>query len=99
MKHTTIFLAAIAISSIAQASEELAAANNCLACHKIDSQLVGPSYQDIAAKYKDEEGAADMLYESVKNGVSGKWGAIPMPANAAASDEDIRTLVDWILAM
>ena len=99
MKYTTIFLAAIAVSSLAQASEELAAANNCLACHKVDSQLVGPSYQDVAAKYKDQDGAAELLYGTVKNGSSGTWGAIPMPPNAAASDDDIKALVDWILAM
>lgn len=99
MKYTTLLLAAFAVSSVAQASEELAAANNCLACHKTDQQLVGPSYQDVAAKYKDQEGAADMLYDSIKNGVSGKWGAIPMPPNAAVSDDDIKALVDWILAM
>lgn len=99
MKYATILMAGLALSAVSQASEELAAANNCLACHKVDAQLVGPSYQDIAAKYKDQEGAAAMLADSVKNGVSGKWGAIPMPPNAAVSDEDIKALVDWILAM
>ncbi len=99
MKKTSLFLASLAIASITHASEELATSSNCLACHKTDAQLVGPSYQDIAAKYKDTEGAADMLFESVKNGASGKWGAVPMPANAAVSDEDIKALVEWILAM
>ena len=99
MKYTTILLAGFAVSTIAHASEELAASNNCLACHKVDSQLVGPSFQDVAAKYKDQDGAAEMLSETVKNGSSGTWGAIPMPPNAGASDDDIKALVDWILAM
>ncbi len=99
MKNTILFAAVLGLTTISQASEELATANNCLACHKVDAQLVGPSYQDIAAKYKDQEGAADILFESVKNGATGKWGAIPMPANAAVSDEDIQALVNWILAM
>ncbi len=99
MKYGILFAAALGITTIGQASEELAQANNCLACHKTDAQLVGPSYQDIAAKYKSEDGAAEILYESIKNGASGKWGAIPMPANAQVSDEDIKALVDWILAM
>ena len=99
MKYATILLAGLAVSAVTHASEELAAANNCLACHKTDTQLVGPSYQDVAAKYKDQDGAAEMLFETVKNGSSGTWGDIPMPPNAAASDDDIKALVDWILAM
>ena len=99
MKKSILFTTVLGLTMLSHASEELATANNCLACHKVDAQLVGPSYQDIAAKYKDQDGAADVLYESIKNGASGKWGAIPMPANAAVSDEDIRALVDWILEM
>ena len=99
MKLITTFFLGIGIAMSAQASEDLAASSNCLACHKVDTQLVGPSYQDIAAKYKDQSDAGDVLFQSVKNGSSGTWGAIPMPPNAAVSDEDIQTLVDWILAM
>ena len=100
MKHTTLLvLASLATTTTALASEELAQANNCLACHKTDSQLVGPSYQDVAAKYKDQDDAEAVLIESIKNGSSGKWGAIPMPPNAAVSDEDIQTLTVWILVM
>ena len=99
MKKLILITAAMAVVLSSQASEELASSSNCLACHKLDTQLVGPSYQDIAAKYKDEEGASGTLFESIKNGSSGKWGAIPMPPNAAVSDEDIQTLADWILTM
>ncbi len=99
MKKLVLITATMAWALSCQASEELASASNCLACHKADAQLVGPSYQDIAAKYKDQEGASDALFESIKNGSSGTWGAVPMPPNAAVSDEDIQALVDWILAM
>jgi len=99
MKYTALVLATFAIFTNANASEEIATANNCLACHKIDAQLVGPSYQDVAAKYKDQDGASEMLIESIKVGSSGKWGAIPMPANPNVSDDDLKALVEWILAM
>ena len=99
MKKTALLLATITVASFSQANEDIATTNNCLACHKTDTQLVGPSYQDVAAKYKDQKGAADMLIESIKVGSSGKWGAIPMPANAQVSDKDIKALAEWILAM
>ncbi|MEY3220395.1 MAG: hypothetical protein RIT27_1752 [Pseudomonadota bacterium] len=102
MKHTLLIsaLAATALlSGGVQASDELAKKHNCLACHKVDAKLVGPAYKDVAAKYKgaDEKTVAG-LYEKVKKGGSGVWGQIPMPPNPNVSDDDIKTLVSWILA-
>ena len=42
----------------ALASEELAKKNACIACHTVDKKLVGPSYKDVAAKYRGDKGAA-----------------------------------------
>ena len=70
---------------------------NCSACHAPNAKLVGPSIADIAAKYKGQSGAQEKLMAKVKNGGSGVWGAIPMPAQAQLSDEDRATLVRWML--
>jgi cytochrome c len=85
------------LSGGVQASEELAKKHNCLACHKTDAKLVGPSYKDVAAKYKAED--MGKLIEKVKKGGSGAWGQIPMPPNPAVSDDDLKTLVTWILSI
>ena len=78
----------------------LAQASGCLACHQIDVKVVGPAYKDVAAKYKGDAGAEDMLVEKVKKGGSGTWGPIPMPPNSPnVSDENIRKLVEWILSL
>ncbi len=90
--------AALALAGTAHASEELAKKNNCTACHKVDAKLVGPAYKDVAAKYKADKGAEAKLIEKVKKGGMGVWGPVPMPPNAAVKDEDIKTLVKWILA-
>ena len=78
------------------AVEALARQSRCLACHAVDKKLIGPAYQDIARKYKASDEA--MLVAKVKGGSKGVWGPIPMPPNAAVKDEDIKTLVNWILA-
>ena len=80
----------------ALAGKDLAAKSGCLACHAVDKKLIGPAYQDIARKYKASDEA--MLVAKVKGGSKGVWGPIPMPPNAAVKDEDIKTLVNWILA-
>jgi len=91
--------AALALAGTAHANEELAKKNNCTACHKVDAKLVGPAYKDVAAKYKADKGAEAKLIEKVKKGGMGVWGPVPMPPNAAVKDEDIKTLVKWILAI
>jgi cytochrome c len=83
-------------STPALAGKDLAAKSGCLACHAVDKKLIGPAYQDIARKYKASDEA--MLVAKVKGGSKGVWGPIPMPPNAAVKDEDIKTLVNWILA-
>ncbi|MBK8062665.1 MAG: c-type cytochrome [Betaproteobacteria bacterium] len=94
----SLALAGTALALPVQASEELAKKNNCLACHAIDKKLVGPSYKDIAAKYKSDKTAEAKLAEKIKKGGTGVWGQIPMPPNANVADADIKALVKWILA-
>ena len=76
---------------------ELARKSNCAACHQVDKRFIGPSFQEIAAKYRADTGAESRLADKVKKGGGGVWGAIPMPPNAIR-DEDIRALVKWILS-
>src|SRR4051794_30847422 len=82
----------------AQAQEELAKKHNCLACHAVDKKVVGPSYKDVAAKYRGDKSAEAKLADKVKKGGVGVWGQIPMPPNAAVPDADIHALVKWILS-
>ena len=82
----------------ALASEALAKKHNCMACHAVDKKLVGPSYAEVAAKYKGDAGAEAKLIAKVKNGGTGAWGQIPMPPNASVPEADIKTMVKWVLA-
>lgn len=93
---SAVLAVAVLASAPAFANKDLATKNGCMACHGVDKKVVGPSFQDVAKKYKAADEAA--LVAKVKKGGSGVWGAIPMPANASAKDEDIKTLVKWILA-
>ena len=82
----------------AQASEELAKKHACFACHAVDKKLVGPSYKEVAAKYRADKGADAKLFDKVKKGGTGVWGPVPMPPNATVPDADIKTLVKWIMS-
>lgn len=88
-----------ALAADPKAAEALAKNSGCLACHTVDKKLVGPSYKDIAAKYRNDKGAAANLVKKVKAGGKGVWGDVPMPPNAHVKDADIKTIVEWILSI
>ncbi|AWB34289.1 c-type cytochrome [Orrella marina] len=77
----------------------LAKSSACLACHQIDSRRVGPSFKQISERYAGQSDAVEILVDSVRKGGRGKWGAIPMPAQAQVSPENARNLAEWILAI
>ena len=89
----------LTIGSPAFASQQLAKDKNCLACHALDKKLVGPSYKDIAAKYKGDKNAQAMLVKKVRDGGVGVWGQIPMPANPQVNEQEAQALVKWVLSM
>ncbi|TXI85294.1 MULTISPECIES: c-type cytochrome [unclassified Cupriavidus] len=82
----------------ALASEALAQKYACIGCHQADKRLVGPSWKEIAARYKDGSKNAQQLAASIKAGGSGKWGAVPMPPQTQVPDADLAALAGWILS-
>lgn len=101
MKNIAIGLAAacLVLAGNVQANEKLLQTSGCTACHSVDKKLVGPGYKDVAAKYRGNKGAEADLIKKVKAGSKGVWGDIPMPPNAHVKDEDIKTLVRWVLSL
>ena len=66
--------------------------HNCTACHGVDKKIVGPAFTDIAKKHANK---TDYLAKKIKQGGSGVWGSIPMPAQAL-SEADATTLATWL---
>jgi len=97
--------AALLVSGQALAAMDDAAANaamgkgGCNACHAVAKKIVGPSFADIAAKYKGDPKAVATLSEQVRKGGAGKWGQVPMPPSPPdkISEADLKAVVEWIL--
>ncbi|HSH71785.1 MAG TPA: c-type cytochrome [Methylophilaceae bacterium] len=84
----------------ADPAEALAQKSNCLMCHSVSAAILGPAYKDVARKYKGDKGAEARLIAKVKAGGTGVWGKMPMPPNSPqVKDEDITTIVKWVLAL
>ena len=100
VKHIATGLVALGLLVVgnAQADQALAQAKGCMACHQVDTKVVGPAYKEVAAKYKDQADAAGMLAAKVKAGGVGTWGQVPMPPQPTLTDDEVKTLVAWVLA-
>ena len=72
-------------------------ANGCLACHAIDHAVVGPAYHDVAMKYQGDAQALAKVSTSIRQGGSGKWGAVSMPPFATMNEADVRSLAEYVL--
>jgi len=72
--------------------------SGCIACHAKDRKMMGPSFQEIAAKYKGQDAVAKVM-DKVRKGGSGNFGAIPMAPNPPdkISDKDLKAVVEMIL--
>jgi cytochrome c len=97
-----ILLAAAALLATAGAfaagPEEAMNKAGCMACHAKDRKLVGPSFQEIAAKYKGQDVSAKLM-EKVRKGGSGTFGPVPMAPNGPdkINDADLKSAIQFIL--
>jgi cytochrome c len=101
-------VAAVAFSAAntTMASEDLAKANGCTACHQLDKKVIGPAYGQVSACYaskdakKLEENKAKLV-KHVIDGGSGVFGQIPMPAHPqfkeGAKNAELKKIIDWIM--
>jgi len=91
-------LLSLGLAAPAFADLALATSKNCMSCHAVERKVLGPSFKDVAAKYKDDKGAVDTLANKIRKGGSGVWGPVPMPANNQVSEADAKKLAGWILS-
>ncbi len=75
----------------------IAKQNACLGCHAVSKKIVGPSYEDVALRYRNNPQAIAFLKNKIRNGGVGSWGVVPMPANSKLSDPDLSLVAQWIL--
>ena len=85
-----VVAAGLVVAGAANASEDLAKKSGCMTCHDVATKKMGPSFKDIAAKYK---GKADAEATIVANLAAAKGH----PA-VKTSGDDLKSLVKWVLA-
>lgn len=103
LKASTAVPAATAAKTtpVAAASSELKALlskNSCTACHGMKSKLVGPGFNQVAAKYRGMADGEAYLMGKIKSGGAGVWGAVPMPPQSQLQDGELKVIATWLLS-
>lgn len=89
-----------------KAMMDLATKATCMGCHNPDTKLVngtilvGPTYRDVSAHYRNDPEATAKLIAQMKTGGVGKWGKdVPMPPLAGVvQPDDMQKLADWVMS-
>lgn len=84
-------VAAFSVAGLANASEELAKKDGCTVCHATAEKKVGPAFKEVAARNKGKAGAEGALVAKIKGG--------KQHPPVKASDDDLKQIVKWVLAM
>jgi cytochrome c len=71
--------------------------SNCFSCHNFNSKAMGPSFFEVANKYKPTRANIDSLVKRISAGSTGIWGKEKMPSHPELSALDIKNTVLWIL--
>jgi cytochrome c len=73
--------------------------NDCKSCHAQNKKSIGPSYMQVAAKYKGSKTALETLTKKIISGGSGSWGEVPMAGHPNLSTEDAAEMSKYILSL
>ena len=73
--------------------------SDCLTCHELDKNTVGPSFTAIAQKYPREKEVIKALITKVKDGGSGVWGTAGMSAHPTLAENEIKAMLDYIFSL
>ncbi|HYE55294.1 MAG TPA: c-type cytochrome [Chitinophagaceae bacterium] len=99
-----VILAVHAQFTSARSTETLAQKQECFKCHagNNNKKAIGPTFQQIAEKYRNDTLPLSTLAERVKKGSKGHWTevsrGVPMPPySGRLTDAEIRELVEWVM--
>ena len=97
-----LLLSALAMwlpASAATLDDDFYKTKNCMACHSVNRNSMGPSFISISEKYTNEKGADTKLAKTIREGGVGSWGKTPMPAQSQVSEDESLRLARWVLQL
>ena len=81
------------------AGQTLVQASDCLRCHGMDRRYVGPSFRQIADRYREQPDAANYLARKIREGSVGVWGRTVMPRHPQVTEAQSSDMARWLLSL
>jgi len=88
-----------AAKSAMDPGELLIVKSDCVGCHHKENKLIGPAYQEIAAKYPSNDENITLLASKIIKGGKGVWGSVPMTPHTKITEDDAKSMVKYILSL
>ena len=73
--------------------------SDCMRCHTMDLDVVGPGFMTIAKRYGDRADSVQYLAGKIRAGSVGEWGRIVMPQHPQITEEEAALMAGWIMAL
>ncbi|MEP6509397.1 MAG: PQQ-dependent sugar dehydrogenase, partial [Gemmatimonadales bacterium] len=87
------------VAAAHSAGKNLIEGSDCLACHQLARKSIGPAYVDVAQKYHNDSAATARLVRKIREGGSGVWGKVTMPAHPQLSEAQALAMLAYIVSL
>ncbi len=99
-----LFVQAIPVTNAQAATDEdpglaLIRKSDCFNCHAVNRALVGPSFEAIATKYRDQPHQLEMSVKRVMEGSTGVWGKVGMLPHQQHSAAEVQKMVEYVYSI
>lgn len=109
MKKSRLFLSLLILATLSTPAwagsgvKALINEQGCLACHSVDQKMIGPSFKQVAERYRGKKGSLSMLAKKIIDGGNGHWndltGGMMMPPHPNLSQKQAQAIAAWVLSL
>ena len=80
-------------------AKALIAGSDCAVCHNREAKSRGPSFVQLAEKYKPDAATLKQLAGKIRTGGTGVWGQENMPAHPLITVHEAQTMAEYMLSV
>jgi len=73
--------------------------SDCFNCHAVNQKLIGPSFVEVANKYRGQPDAPKTAVERILKGSTGVWGQVGMLPHPTKTEDEVHIMVRWIFSL
>ncbi len=73
--------------------------SDCFNCHQVEQRIIGPSYLEIADRYRGQPAALDTAAKRVREGSTGVWGPVPMLPHPQHTTDEVTIMLRWVFGL